>query len=214
MNSGIKNIILIPALILGVPFAAFTAYKLYQGASPSPLSYYVSPGQSGNSLNSSLPDFTFTDQQNRAISRKDIKDKILIFNFFFTSCSSICPRMMGNVIRLAETYAKDPQVTILSITVDPENDSPEKLKEYGERLNLSVFNWRLLRACKPDIYRFARNGLSVTATEGDGGPEDFIHSDLLVLVDTKGRIRGYYKGTDPKKVEELIRDIKILKEYK
>ena len=71
-------------------------------------------------------------------------------------------------------------------------------------------NWQLLTGSKQEIYRLARKSFQVVATDGDGGDNDFIHSDQLILIDTKKRIRGYYEGTEEKETAQLIKDIKKL----
>jgi protein SCO1/2 len=85
-----------------------------------------------------------------------------------------------------------------------------KLKNYADHMGIGS-NWHLLTGDKIELYRFARKDLMIVATDGDGGPSDFIHSENLVLIDPTGRIRGYYKGTDEGEVNALIHDIDKLK---
>jgi protein SCO1/2 len=102
---------------------------------------------------------------------------------------------------------------INSFTVDPERDSVGQLKSYAGKMDIHD-NWQLITGEKKEIYKLARKSLLVVATDGDGGPNDFIHSELLVLVDQAKRIRGFYNGTDDAEVNNLLRDIKRLeKEY-
>ena len=93
-----------------------------------------------------------------------------------------------------------------SFTVDPERDSAGQLKIYFKRLGGGK-NWSLLTGNKKELYRFARKDLLLSATDGDGGPEDFIHSDNLILIDREKQIRGFYKGTDKEDMDRLIQDI-------
>ena len=99
---------------------------------------------------------------------------------------------------------------LISFTVDPERDDVARLNDYA--LNMDIKNnWQLLTGEKKQIYRLARNSFKIVATDGDGGPDDFIHSELLVLIDKKKRIRGYYNGTLEQEVTTLIKDIERLR---
>jgi protein SCO1/2 len=112
-------------------------------------------------------------------------------------------------VKRVRTYA-DKNVLITSFTVDPDRDSVGKLRTYAEHEGIEA-NWHLLTGEKIDLYKFARKDLFVVATDGDGGPSDFIHSDKLVLIDPLLRIRGYYKGIDETDVNRLIHDIDKLR---
>jgi protein SCO1/2 len=100
-------------------------------------------------------------------------------------------------------------ILLCSFTVDPERDSSTRLADYAKLMGIRN-NWLLLTGEKKELYRFARKDLLVVATDGDGGPADFIHSDNLVLIDAHKKIRGYYQGTDENQVNQLIRDIQKL----
>ena len=101
-----------------------------------------------------------------------------------------------------------------SFTVDPVSDSISVLQNYAMKYGVSADQWQLLTGDKKQIYRLARNSFRVVATDGDGGPGDFIHSEKLILLDKEQRIRGYYDGTSQKEVNKLIRDIKKLRNEK
>ena len=160
--------------------------------------------------NHTIDDFKLTNQQGKEVSTKDWNNKIVVANFFFTHCPTICPKMIKNLNDVQQTYAQDKDLLIVSFSVDPKRDSVEALKKYASRFQIDEANWNLLTGSKIEIYRLARTSFQVTATDGDGGPEDFIHSDKLILVDRKKQIRGYYKGTNEKEVAQLIKDIKKL----
>jgi protein SCO1 len=158
-----------------------------------------------------LSDFTLANQDAQAVGLRDWKGKIIVANFFFTHCPVICPKMMNNLKEVARSCENDREVQINSFTVDPERDSIRQLHAYAERMRLPLQKWNLLTGSKPLLYRLARKNFFVVATDGDGGKDDFIHSDRLVLVDQAGQIRGYYSGTEPAEVNQLIKDIKKLK---
>ena len=156
-------------------------------------------------------DFSFTDQTGEVISQKNWAGKIVVANYFFTSCPSVCPKLMNALQKVHARGSK--HVFINSFTVDPERDSVGKLKIYADKHRITD-GWSLLTGDKISLYKFARTDLLIDATDGDGGPADFIHSDRLVLVDPLRQIRGYYNGTDSDDVDRLIGDIeKLNKEF-
>ena len=157
-----------------------------------------------------IADFELINQHGSIATIKDWNNKIVVADFFFTRCSSVCPKMTNSLkkVQVATTQNKD--LFITSFSVDPEADSVSRLQQYVKRFCLNETNWTLLTGSKKDIYRLARKSFLVTATDGDGGPNDFIHSDLLILIDKQKRIRGYYEGTIEKDIQQLIKDIKKL----
>ena len=170
------------------------------------------PGISdGKEIQHTISSFSFIDQDGKILSEEKWKDKIVIADFFFTRCPSICPKMTMSLVRVQESFRKDKSILINSFTVDPEHDDAANLKKYAERFGIDARSWCLLTGDKKEIYKLARNSFLITASDGDGGPGDFIHSEKLVLVDRERRIRGYYDGTSRDNVSQLIHDIKKLK---
>jgi protein SCO1/2 len=157
-----------------------------------------------------IHDYQLTNQQGKQVSTAEWKNKIVVANFFFTHCPSVCPRMTKNLKTLQQVYINRSDLLVVSFSVDPERDSAKRLAEYADEFSIDETKWQLLTGSKKEIYRLARKSFKVTATDGDGGAEDFIHSNKLILVDTKKRIRGYYDGTDEKETTQLIKDIKKL----
>ena len=157
-----------------------------------------------------IGDFHLTNQEGQLKTTADWNNKIVIADFFFSHCPSICPKMTKSLKKIQEFFKTDTEIIISSFTVDPERDSSAQLKKYARQYNLDTRNWNLLTGDKKEIYKLARNSFMIVATDGDGGPEDFIHSENLVLVDKQKRIRGYYDGTSDTEVNQLISDIKKL----
>jgi protein SCO1 len=159
----------------------------------------------------SIPPFEFVNQDGKKITDKDYEGKIYVADYFFTTCQSICPKMATELLRVQEKfqYTKG-LVQILSHTVNPENDSVPVLKDYSEMIHADNSMWNFVTGDKKQLYDIARNGYLVNAMEGDGGKDDFIHSELFVLVDKEKHIRGIYDGTDIKAVNNLLEDIKVL----
>lgn len=162
-----------------------------------------------------IKEFSFKNQHGKLISKNTIHDKIIVSNFFFTSCPGICPKMMDNLIKVQNAFSEDSDFAILSHSVTPWIDSVNQLKNYAIHKNIHATNWHLLTGDKKEIYDIAR--LSYFADEGFGKSvtieDDFLHTENVVLVDTKGRIRGVYNGTLQVEISRLIEDIKFLKEY-
>ena len=159
----------------------------------------------------SIAPFSFVNQDGKVITDKDYEGKIYVADYFFTTCKSICPKMATELLRVQEKfeYTKG-LVEILSHTVDPENDSVPVLKAYAEMIHADTKMWNFVTGDKKQLYDMARYSYLVNAMEGDGGPDDFIHSELFVLVDKEKHIRGIYDGTDIKAVNDLLDDIKVL----
>jgi protein SCO1/2 len=158
--------------------------------------------------------FTFTNQNDQQVSDKQLDGKIWVAEYFFTTCGSICPIMNEQMMRVQEVFSKSSDLRLLSFTVDPEHDTPEKLKIYADEHGAKLPLWQYFTGEKEELYRVARRYFFLlkpaeAANLGDAG-NDFIHTNNFVLVDKKRRIRGYYDGTDEKEVDKMIQDIKRL----
>jgi protein SCO1/2 len=139
-----------------------------------------------------------------------VKGKIFVTDFFFATCKTICPKMSTQLMRVQDKFSQDKNVLILSHTVDPVNDTPEMLRQYAVNYRALKNKWYFLTGDKKQIYDLARHSYYLPVAEGDGGEHDFIHSEQLVLIDTQGRIRGYYDGTSRNEVDKLMDEIKVL----
>ncbi|WP_343747310.1 SCO family protein [Fluviicola sp.] len=163
-----------------------------------------------------IQEFSFTDQNGLAYGSKDLKGKVYVAEYFFTTCGTICPRMNAEMQRVQEAYKGVDRFKILSFTVDPETDSVAQMKIYADGHGADSKQWHFLTGKKTDLYKLARRSFFVlkpaeAANQGDVG-SDFIHTNYFVLVDTQKRIRGYYDGTDSREVDKLIGDIRKLLE--
>lgn len=163
----------------------------------------------------SIPSFSFVNQNGDTITDSRMKGVVSVADFFFTTCPTICIDMAENKRKIQEFFLKDnSKLQIFSFTVDPETDTQEQMLKYAYDNDVNSSSWSLLTGDKPAIYELARKGFMVTATEGDGGPNDFIHDNKFVLIDREKRIRGYYDGTSAEDTERLIQDIqKLLVSY-
>lgn len=155
-----------------------------------------------------LLELSFINQDGNTATMNDYADRVRVVDFIFTNCPTICPGMTAEMRRVQVAHeAAGDALHFLSFTVDPERDTVGQLQFYADLYEADTENWHFLTGDKKDIYRIAREGYKVTALEGDGGPDDFIHSPLFVLVDGDNTIRGYYDGTDTAKMTLLKKDI-------
>ncbi len=159
-----------------------------------------------------IGNFSFTNQFGETVSNKTVENKIFVADFFFATCQSICPQMSGNLRDVQKAFETDDSVLILCHTVNPMHDTIEVLNAYGQKYEAKKNKWHFLTGDKKQIYDLAKTSYLVNAFEDDGTPEGFLHSELLLLIDKKGRIRGMYDGTDKVQVTKLIKDIKLLKQ--
>lgn len=197
------------ALVFAVPIIAYSAYLFFEQKIQK-LPVYGSKEMKGDrQVEHTIDDFDLLNQDGVWKGIKDWEGKIVVADFFFTHCPVICPKMTANLKKVQQAFNQD-EILINSFSVDPQRDSAGQLKKYAEKFKISLTNWQLLTGDKKDMYKLARNSFMIVATDGDGGPEDFIHSEKLVLIDKQRRVRGYYDGTSKKETNELIYDIKKL----
>ncbi|MBT4412595.1 MAG: SCO family protein [Polaribacter sp.] len=159
-----------------------------------------------------ISNFELTNQNGETITNKNYKDKIYVADFFFTRCTNICIAMAYNMSELQEYYKNDIDIMFLSHSVTPVIDSVSVLKTYAENKGVIDGKWNVTTGSKKHIYELARKSYFAVLEDGDGGENDFIHTEQFVLVDKERRLRGYYDGTEKKDMEKLKKDIALLKE--
>lgn len=161
-----------------------------------------------------IPSFRFIDQMGDTITEATIDGKVYVANFFFTYCPSVCPRMASNLSLVQDAFLKDDRVKILSHSVMPWADSVSRLNDYADQYEIDHTKWHLLTGEQSDLYGMGR--LAYFADEGFGkgltDMDDFLHTENMVLVDQKRRIRGVYNGTLPMDTKRMISDIHSLLE--
>ncbi|MCB0780727.1 MAG: SCO family protein [Flavobacteriales bacterium] len=159
-----------------------------------------------------IPPFRFIDRYGQPFTDKDVTGKIIVADFFFTRCGTICPRMSVNMqqlqLKLNDDAFKD--VVFLSHTVDPEHDTPEVLDAYAKKLEADPVRWKFLTGNAVDIYRMGNTGYLLSALEDSTSAEQFVHDGRFVLVDKQKHIRGYYDGTEASGMNALAADLKML----
>jgi len=178
-----------------------------------------------------VPDFKFVNQDGDTITNKDYLGKVYVVEFFFTTCPSICPIMSENLVHIQNKLKGNENFGIVSITIDPEHDTPQVLKEYAEEHKVTNPNWNFLTGDRKVIYDMANLGFGIFADEDETVPGGFAHSGLFALIDKKGYVRSredkfgnpiiYYRGSikqnisiteeeETPQIDVLIEDIQKL----
>lgn len=172
-----------------------------------------------------VPDFEFINQEGKTISNKNYEGKVFVIEFFFSTCPTICPVMNQKMLVLQNTFFGNPEFGIASISITPEIDTPEILKEYAKNNGITNKNWHLLTGKSEEVvYALSNNGFKLYAGKGEENHGGFEHSGLFALVDKNGFIRSrkdefgnpilYYRAIEdqgfPDQIKELTEDIKKL----
>lgn len=186
-----------------------------------------------------VPPFSLTERSGRQVTPEDLTGKVWIVNFFYTHCPDTCPLQSAQIAKLQADFAEEKDLRLISITVDPERDTPAVLREYADRFGADPARWLFLTGEKEAIYWLAREGFRLGAgvpEEQAQGPgirrrrqlggflaqvpawaheEDFgqgliPHSSRFVLVDREARIRGYYQSSNEEALQRLRRDVRTL----
>ncbi|MBI4011744.1 MAG: SCO family protein [Candidatus Rokubacteria bacterium] len=176
-----------------------------------------------------LPDFRLTERSGRAVTRADLAGKVWVANFIYTRCTDSCPLQTAELARLQGELLSDGRVRLVSITVDPEHDTPAVLRRYAERYRADPGGWLFLTGDRAAIYRLARDGFKLGVLDPDDaagglfrrlGPAPafathgskglVMHSPRLVLVDGRARVRAYHQPDDPGSRERLRANLRAL----
>lgn len=166
-----------------------------------------------------VQDFIGINQLGDTVSlNKDLAGKVLVVNFFFSTCPSVCPKMTNVLKMLQHAFRKDPKksqtldkdIQLVSISIDPERDSIAALRAYTERFGVNHDRWWFLRADKQAVANYARNELGLIANTSDGGADDELHSQKVVIIDQERVIRGYYDGMDSVSIGRAANDISLI----
>jgi len=215
-----KKAILALMLALLMPFAGYFIVKYYsEDAVHMPRRYFEPESITVKEINGKtvtdtiwhkVRDIAFTNQLGKNVALYDLKGKIIVINFIFTRCPSICPGLTKSMKRLQDSFKKnDSIVQFVSISVDPEHDSVQQLRKFADRFNANHDSWWFVTGNKKDIYDFALNELKagVADTQVDSA---FIHTENFFLLDSNFVVRGWYNGFDTVKQARLVQDIPLL----
>jgi len=207
-NKKIALLLLLFFVFLSIAFFVVVIPMIQNNESKKPTLPIV-----GNDQNHHIQPFAFTNQDGITITEKDVIGKIYIIEYFFATCKGMCPKMNENMRLVYNKFKTNDRVLILSHTVDPMRDSIKALKNYSLRFDANAKHWMFLTGDKRELYDLARYSYLINAEQDTTGvsiDQDFIHDKHFVLVDGKGRIRGFYDGLEVGEVNKLIGDIEIL----
>lgn len=158
-----------------------------------------------------VPEFSLVERSGRPIALADLAGKVWIADFIFTHCAGPCPLLSVQMGALQDLLSEMPDVRLVSITVDPERDTPRLLSDYALRYGADRDRWLFITGEKPAVYRLIREGFRVVVgDEPEEGTDQIMHSLRFALVDRKGRVRAYYDGTDAELADRLLPDVRRL----
>ncbi len=166
-----------------------------------------------------LPNIRLVNQLGDSVGLYDIKNKVIVADFFFTRCPNICPAMTKNMAKLQQSFSHYNEgrkvvdssiVRFVSFSIDPERDSVAALKKYADRYKVNHDNWWMLTGPKKTIYDFAFNEMKLGVVDGEGIDTSFLHDQRFVLLDKDYTVRGYYNGLDTLALAKLAQDIGLL----
>jgi len=199
--------------------SAIIIYLIYQALKPKRILPIYDPYQVNFELVDStmqevrkyhkIGDFKLLSHTGDSITQELYRDKIYIADFFFTTCQTICPKMTQNMGKLQKALMDEKEVLLLSHTVMPEVDTLKQLQDYAKKKGVNPEKWKLVTGTKKELYDLARKSYFV-AKENPLHPYAMVHTENFTLIDKKGRIRGYYDGTEEKAMYQLLEDIQLL----
>ncbi|MEO6131734.1 MAG: SCO family protein, partial [Saprospiraceae bacterium] len=162
-----------------------------------------------------VPDYLLTDQDSQQVRISGFGNKVILADFFFISCPSICPKVQKQMLRLYNQYKNDDRVLLLSHTIDQRHDSVTVLNRYAQNLGVDTGKWKFLTASMDSIFQLA-DDYFVSVVDDPSAPKGFDHSGKIILLDKNRHVRGFCEGTDPESVTAFVTTVdKLLtEEYK
>ncbi|AFD06957.1 SCO family protein [Solitalea canadensis] len=218
MNIKLSN--LIPLVAIGMVLAFVGCNKTDDSKLPilgrrEPVTKMVDGKEVIDTLYQTIQPFRFVNQDSQWVSNETFKDKIYVADFFFTSCPTICPIMKKNMLVVYDKFKGNPEVGILSHSIDPRHDSVSVLKKFAHKIGVEGNQWNFITGNRDTIYSIAESSYLTTAKEDNTQPGGIVHSGAFILVDKDRHIRGVYDGTNTEAVEQMMKDMdKLLLEYK
>jgi protein SCO1/2 len=166
-----------------------------------------------------VPDFSLIERSGRPVGLADLRGKLWIVNFFYTNCPDTCPLQSAEMKKLQDEFQNEQGLRLVSITVDPQRDTPEVLGVYAERFAADLERWLFLTDEKATIYRLAQEGFHLAAVElpqeqRPASGATHTHSPRFVLLDHQAQIRGYYPSMDREALQRLRQDLRTLLQQK
>jgi protein SCO1/2 len=156
-----------------------------------------------------VPDFKLIERSGKTVTQADLRGKVWVADFFYTTCPGPCPMLTSRLSELQNVTSNLPDVRLVSISTDPAKDTPEILQQYAKRFDAGE-NWLFLTGEKEPIFDLANKGFKLAVVEDGSAEEPITHSTKLVLVDQTGMIRGFYEGVGEENTDRLVADIERL----
>ena len=210
-------------LLMGIlSLCTFSCTRPYQSKDPNPdqLPFFRDPRLTPEWIDDDdpvrgsihkIPAFSLIDQTGTQFTEAGMDGRICVTNFFFSRCRSICPRMTNQLTYLQDTLGKMTNIRFLSFSVDPEVDSVPVITAYSDRYGMHTDTWKLLTGPRDSIYHIARKGFFAGDSTGlTSISDEFLHTENVILTDSKRRIRGVYNGTLRVEMDRLHEDILML----
>lgn len=164
----------------------------------------------GEVIHYQAPSFSFTSQLGQEFSDVQVKGKVSVVDFFFSSCPTICPQMTNHLKLVQDHFENEDRLRIISYSIDPKYDTPARLAEYADYHGINGDQWALLTGFETDVFEVAKDYKVRAFDDGRDEVPGLIHDGTFVLVDEQRRIRGYYNGLEPSEIDRLIDDIALL----
>jgi protein SCO1 len=160
-----------------------------------------------------LVDFSLTDRTGRTVARPEMDGKILVVDFLYTSCSLTCPVVNKCMAQIQELTTNQPDVKLVSLTVDPRDDTVDALEKYGERFGADTNRWLLLTGDKTTLYDLIGNSFLAQDLNDPFNymPGNFVHTERIALVDSRGKLRGFFDGLNENTAAAVVEEIKNLR---
>lgn len=210
-----KNFIYLTVLVISLAACSQDKKLPIFGQREAKLTTAADGSQQVDTIYHTIPAFSFLNQDSVITTQDAFKGKIYVADFFFTSCSTICPIMHRNLKTVYDQYKDNPDVMFLSHTIDFKYDKPSVLKKYAQKLGVDTKKWQFVYGSKDSVYRIAEQDYLVAVNEDSSAKDGYIHQGWLVLIDKDKKMRGAYDGTKTDQVEQLKKDLAILlAEYK
>ena len=212
----IKNkVVLIPAVL-----CLLFSCSNHKQPEKETLPFYTSAAFDAEWINESDPayasihtidTFSLRNQLGHIITKDSLNGKIYVANFFFTTCPGICPKMVSNLKVLQDSFANNDRIKLVSFSVMPWVDTVARLKVYADNNKINPSKWLLLTGNKDRIYTLGRQSYFAEKTLGlRKDSSEFLHTESMLLIDTKGRIRGIYNATQKTDISRVMDDVAVL----
>ena len=164
----------------------------------------------GQEVKHKIRAFNYIDQDSLPFNSEILENQVYVADLFFTSCPSICPKVMKNMLRIQNKYKGTPNFKLVSFSLDPKRDTPPRLKKYAQNIGADLSMWHFVHGPKDSIMAIANEDYYVPAFEDKDAPGGFDHSGKILLVDGEGHLRGFAEGTEDEDVTKFFDTIDAL----